>query len=134
DGRLGFSGGMNIRQGNMLSEKPKRPVRDLHFKIEGPVVAQLQEVFVNDWAFCRKEVLTGDTWFPDLNECGNLIARTIPDGPDEDMERVRWTLLSALSCARSSVRILTPYFLPDQALITALNVAALRGVETDIIL
>jgi cardiolipin synthase A/B len=134
DGRIGFTGGINIRHGNMLKENPKTPVRDLHFRVEGPVVGQLQEAFANDWAFCTREVLSGDAWFPELKESGMLIARVIPDGPDEDFEKVRWMILGALSCAQSSLKILTPYFMPDMALISALNLAALRGVEVDIIL
>ena len=134
DGRVGFTGGINIREGSMLGEQPRRPVQDLHFRLQGPVVTQLQEAFVNDWAFCTGEVLTGDDWFPELSDRGNIIARVITDGPDADFEKARWTLLAALACAQSSVRILTPYFLPDQALITALNLAALRGVMVDIIL
>ncbi len=134
DGRIGFTGGMNIREGNVLAAKPGRPVQDLHFKVEGPVVAQLQEAFVDDWAFCTKEVLAGDAWFPELKERGKAIARVITDGPEVDLDKLRWTLLGALSCARSTVRILTPYFLPDQALITSLNLAVLRGVQVDIIL
>ena len=134
DGRFGFTGGMNIREGNVLAGKPRRPVQDLHFKVEGPVVAQLQEAFVDDWAFCTKEVLAGERWFPELKEGGGVIARVITDGPELDLDKLRWTLLGALSCAQSSVRILTPYFLPDQALVTSLNLAVLRGVQVDIIL
>ena len=134
DGRVGFTGGMNIREGNVLAAKPRRPVQDLHFRIEGPVVAQFQEAFADDWAFCTREVLAGEVWFPELDECGNVIARVITDGPEVDLDKLRWTLLGALSCAQTSVRILTPYFLPDQALVTSLNLAALRGVQVDIIL
>jgi cardiolipin synthase A/B len=134
DGRIGFTGGINIRAGNMLAHEPRRPVQDLHFKIEGPVVAQLQEAFANDWEFSTKEALSGEAWFPELTERGAAIARAIPDGPDADYDKARWTLLGALACAQTSVRILTPYFLPDPSLITALNLAALRGVQVDIIL
>ena len=134
DGRVGFTGGMNIRQGNRVAERPRRPVQDLHFRLEGPVVAQLQETFAADWAFVTKEVLAGETWFPVLEGKGSLLARAIPDGPDEDFEKLRLTILGALACAHHSVRILTPYFLPDPAIVAALNVAALRGVSVDIIL
>ncbi len=134
DGRIGFTGGINIREGNVLTNKPRRPVQDLHFKVEGPVVAQLQEAFADDWGFCTKEVLAGDAWFPELKECGNVIARVVTDGPEVDLDKLRWTLLGALSCAQTSVRIITPYFLPDQSLITSLNLAVLRGVQVDIVL
>ncbi|MHB8520050.1 MAG: cardiolipin synthase [Limisphaerales bacterium] len=134
DGRVAFTGGMNIRHSNVLADKPKGPVQDLQFRVEGPVVAQLQEAFANDWAFTTGEVLEDPVWFPELSECGDVIARAITDGPDADFEKLRWTLLAALAEAQTSVQILTPYFLPDLALITALNLAALRGVRVDIIL
>jgi len=134
DGRTAFTGGMNIRQGNVLSARPKHPVQDLHFRVEGPVVTRLQEAFANDWTFTTGEVLDGEGWFPELSERGDLIARVITDGPDADYDKLRWTLLAALAEAQTSVQILTPYFLPDPALITALNLAALRGVRVDIIL
>jgi cardiolipin synthase len=134
DGHIAFTGGMNIRQGNVLAAKPNHPVQDLQFRVEGPVVAQLQEAFANDWAFTTQEILDGDLWFPPLKSSGNVIGRAVTDGPDEDFEKLRWTLLSALTEAQSSIQILTPYFLPDSALVTALNLAALRGVRVDIIL
>jgi cardiolipin synthase len=133
DGRLAFTGGMNLRDGFCPGCRPGGPI-DLHFRIEGPVVAQLQAVFADDWAFCTGERLLGKHWFPHLEPAGGVLARAISDGPDEDFEKLRLTLLGALACARSSVRILTPYFLPDPALIAALDVAALRGVSVDVLL
>ena len=97
-------------------------------------MAQLQDAFAADWAFTTGETLDGDLWFPELLERGDVIARAITDGPDADFETVRWILLAALAEAQNSVRIVTPYFLPDSALITALNLAALRGVRVDILL
>jgi cardiolipin synthase len=144
DGRIAFTGGMNIRHGNILAEQggrarsdapcPKNAVQDLHFRVTGPVVMELQEAFANDWAFTTEEILDGEIWFPESPEAGDVIARVITDGPDADFENARWTLLAALAEAQTSVKILTPYFLPDIALISALNLAALRGVRVDIIL
>jgi cardiolipin synthase len=152
DGKTAFTGGINIRHGNILGNQvgsrcddrtarravpakfPRNAVQDLHFWVEGPVVAQLQEAFASDWYFCAGEKLEGDSWFPQLAEQGDVIARTITDGPDADFEKLRLTLLAALADAQSSVQILTPYFVPDIAMVTALNVAALRGVRVDIIL
>ena len=134
DGQIAFTGGMNIRHGNVLTEQPGSPVQDLHFRVTGPVVTELQEAFANDWAFTTDEILDGDLWFPEVKEAGDIIARVIPDGPDADFENLRLTLLAALAEAQTSVKILTPYFLPDNALILALNLAALRGVKVDIIL
>ena len=134
DGREAFTGGMNIRQGNLLDQHPRHPVRDLHFRVTGPVVTRLQEAFANDWAFTTDEILTGDTWFPEIPADGDVIARVIPDGPDSDFEKLRWTLLAALAEAQTSLQIVTPYFLPDLTLVAALNLAVMRGVRVDIIL
>jgi len=134
DGRVGFTGGLNIRVGHCLQRQPRSPVQDIHFRVRGPVVAQLQEVFADDWLFTTGESLRGDSWFPQPETAGQVLARGVSDGPDEDFEKLRWTLLGALAIARYSVRIVTPYFLPDPALISALNVAAMRGVQVDIVL
>jgi cardiolipin synthase len=135
DGQIAFTGGMNIRHGNVLAARPRHPVQDLQFRVEGPVVAQLQAAFANDWAFTTGEVLKGKTWFPEPRiSSRSVIARVITDGPDADFETLRLTLLAALAEAQTSIQILTPYFLPDPALISALNLAALRGVRVDIIL
>jgi cardiolipin synthase len=134
DGRVAFTGGMNLREGHELRWKPKYAVQDLQFRVEGPVVAQLQEVFANDWSFTCGEALRGEKWFPSIDSTGPVVARGITDGPDEDFEKLRWTILGALSCAKSTVVVMTPYFLPDQSIISALNVAAMRGVDVDILL
>ncbi len=134
DGSLGFTGGLNIRQGHCVAEHPRQPVQDLHFQVEGPVVTQMQEAFADDWFFSARESLRGEVWFPKLEPAGPVLARAVTDGPDEDFEKLRWTLLGALSIARRSVVIITPYFVPDQGVVTALNLAAMRGVAVDIIL
>ncbi len=134
DGRVGFTGGMNIRVGHCVQRRPRSPVQDIHFRVRGPVVTQLQEVFADDWLFTTGESLRGDAWFPKPEVAGQVLARGVPDGPDEDFEKLRWTLLGALAIARQSVRIVTPYFLPDPAVVSALNLAAMRGVQVDIIL
>jgi len=133
DGLIGFTGGMNILSGSQLSTQPAYPVLDVHFRIEGHVVTQLQEVFAEDWHFTVGEKLQGEPWFGKPHTAGDLLCRGIADGPDEDLDSLVWTLQGALSCAQKSVRIVTPYFLPDRSLITALEVAALRGVQIDII-
>jgi cardiolipin synthase len=134
DGRIGFTGGMNLRVGHWLAKQPRHPVRDLHFRLEGPVVAHLREVFADDWFFTTREALEGEPWFPQLESRGPVVARGIADGPDEDFEKLRWTILAALSAAKTSVRIATPYFLPDSTIIAALNLAAMRGVSVRILL
>jgi cardiolipin synthase len=134
DGRLGFTGGMNISAGNLVATQPPAPIRDTHFRVQGPVVAQLAEAFARDWSFETGENLEGEAWFPDLEEVGGVLARVVTSGPDQDIEKIEFLVLQAISCARTSVRIITPYFLPDERLITALALAAIRGVEVDIVI
>ena len=93
DGQIGFTGGMNIRAGQFAQFGPEHNIVDLHFRLEGPVVGQLQEVFADDWAFCSAEKLEGDVWFPRLDAVGTTLARGIPDGPDEDYDKLRLTIL-----------------------------------------
>jgi cardiolipin synthase len=129
DGTLGFTGGMNIDRRYW-----PQGYRDLHFRLRGPVVAHLAEVFTDDWQFITGEALRGAPWFAPLPESGTSLARGIEAGPDENIDRVRWALIGALNAARRSIRVCTPYFIPDAVLIAALNAAALRGVKVDILL
>jgi len=131
DGRLGFTGGMNI-SAKHTGAPPQ--ASDLHFEVQGPVVAQMAAVFADDWQFTTGEELYGEDWFEAPAECGHALARGIPDGPDEDLGRCRWALIAGLSTARRRILVGTPYFLPDDELVVGLSHAALRGVEVDILL
>jgi len=134
DGRVGFTGGLNIREGCVLALDPPHPVRDTHFRFEGPVVGHMMDDFALDWEFTTEEVLGGELWFPELEEVGTVEARGVADGPDENFETIQWSLLGALAAAEHSVRITTPYFIPDPPLIAGLNLAAMRGVSVQIVL
>jgi cardiolipin synthase len=133
DGRVGFTGGMNVRD-DFLPPPEGRGYADLHARVEGPVVAHLQAAFAEDWLFTTGEPIEGETFFPPLRTAGPVLARGVTDGPDEDFEAVRWLLLGALATARHRVRIVTPYFVPDAGLVSALDVAVMRGVEVDVVL
>jgi len=134
DGRVGFTGGTNIREGHCLELAPAFPAQCLHFKFEGPVVAHLQEAFAIDWAFTTGERLTGQPWFRQLAFRGDVAARGISDGPDEDLDKMAEIILGALAAAARHVRIVTPYFLPSDVIHYALVTAAMRGIELDIVL
>lgn len=134
DGRLGFTGGMNIRQGHLCAPGDRHPIQDLHFRVEGPVVGHLAETFCYDWEFAAGEHLDGPGWFPSIPRAGHSLARGVLDGPDMDIDKIVLAIHGALSCARRSVEIVTPYFLPEQPLITALGVTALRGVAVHILI
>ncbi len=133
DGTLGFTGGMNIADENVMATRPKVPVQDLHFRIEGPVVSQLVEAFAQDWSFAAAGDLDGEAWFPEISHCDGALARVVDSGPDKDLEKIEFAVLQAVSCARTSIAVMTPYFLPDERLITALSLAAMRGVAVDLV-
>jgi cardiolipin synthase len=133
DGKLGFTGGMNISGQNLIRRQPRDPVRDLHFRLIGPVLNQLVEAFAYDWAFVTDEDLEGDAWFPPLDAPGEAVARIVTSGPDQDLEKIEFLILQAVACARRCIQIMTPYFLPNDRLVTALSLAAMRGVAVDIV-
>lgn len=134
DGRVAFTGGLNIGAENIEASDPRRRVLDTHFRIEGPVVEQLTDAFADDWLFTTGEQLLIESWFPVLEKAGSVAARVITSGPDEDMEQIEFVTLHAISCARRSIRVVTPYFLPPEPLTMALSLAAMRGVTVDIVL
>jgi cardiolipin synthase len=133
DGRAAFIGGMNIgdRHLGQNLDNPSRVI-DTHFRIEGPVVQQLQEVFIEDWAFCTGEQIAVASEAG--VETGHAICRTIAEGPNEDIDKLSIILAGAVSSAKHRVSIMTPYFLPPREIISALQVAALRQVEVEVIL
>jgi cardiolipin synthase len=133
DGRLAFTGGLNIGGENLIADRPKSGVLDTHFRVEGPIVLHLMRSFADDWFFTTGKELSGEAWFPTLTAQGPSTARVVTSGPDEDIEKIEFLMLEAIGCAQESVRIMTPYFAPDARLITALCLAALRGVAVELI-
>ena len=136
DGAVGFTGGMNIADENVRATHPRHPVRDLHFRLAGPVVGQLVEAFLDDWTFATGEMVALEPWLPGPEAAGTgamgVPARVIDSGPDEDIEKIEFSILQAVTCARRSIAIMTPYFLPDERLVTALSLASMRGVAVDV--
>jgi cardiolipin synthase A/B len=144
DGRTGFTGGMNIRDAQADESDPRRAIRDVHFQIDGPAVAHLETTFLDDWRFAAgaaADDLVRDDSAPNpaatpadaRTTDGTTLARGIAGGPDENFESIRWAILAALSQAQQRIRIVTPYFVPDQMLISSLILAAMRGVAIDIV-
>ena len=136
DGRVGFTGGMNIRAAFVPDAKGRPASRDTHFRVEGPVVQQLMSVFAHDWDFATREQLDYETWFNAGADhaAGDIPMRCITTGPDRYIGSTHDMLMGALAVAQYHVRIQSPYFLPDQALIGALATAARRGVIVDIVI
>lgn len=134
DGKIGFMGGLNIADENLVLQHPKEPVSDTHFQLEGPIVRQLAEVIATDWCFSTGEILKGDIYFKEHVADSNIAARIVTAGPDSDLEKIEFTMMQAVTLARKQVRIMTPYFLPGSRVLSELALAALRGVEVDIII
>jgi cardiolipin synthase len=135
DGIRGFTGGMNIGDRHMAERNGKPPiVKDMHFMVEGPVVSDLQRTFLEDWYFVTGELVNDRSFFPAIPAAGKALVRAVSDGPDKEFRKLNWIIMGALSCAVHRVQIMTPYFIPDRPLISALVTAALRGVEVTLVL
>ncbi|MRR38807.1 cardiolipin synthase, partial [bacterium] len=134
DGERAFTGGMNIGDRHLVERPDPAVVKDLHFAVEGPVVGELQQIFLEDWHFVSGELLDSRRHFPPIAPAGNAISRAIGDGPDKEFRKLFLILMGALSCATRQVQIVTPYFIPDRALVAALVTTALRGVEVTLVL
>lgn len=130
DGRVGFLGGMNIG-GREVGKPGMRRMADLHFQVRGPVLRQLGEAFSIDWQFAAAETLAVPEASGGGGEC---MCRVITDGPDEDNDKLLSVMLGAVSMARTQLLIMTPYFIPPPELSSALQSAALRGVEVTLVL
>ena len=136
DGRVAFTGGMNIREGFSSEFSGDKCSFDTHFKVTGPVVADLFAIAAADWRFATNEMLAGEAWMleaPAEEPDNPIFVRAVSSGPDRSVETNHKMLMGAFSVARSSIRIVSPYFLPDRELITALITAARRGVAVDIV-
>ncbi len=132
DGVIAFTGGMNIGDRHRNRPDGQRRMDDRHFLLQGPVVGDLERVFFEDWQFTTDEIpppLTNPA--PSTK---NYACRVITDGPGEDLDKLSLILHAVIATARDSVWIETPYFLPSRELITAIQIAALRGAEVNILL
>jgi cardiolipin synthase A/B len=135
DGLEAFTGGMNIRSRHLnASESVIDSIHDVHFSVKGPVVADLQGTFLGDWYFVTGEKLHNHCFFPAIEPQGNALVCCVADGPDREFRKIEQIIKGALSCAKHTVYIMTPYFIPDREMISSLVTAALRGVEIRIIL
>lgn len=137
DGAVAFTGGMNIRAGFATEIAGIAASFDTHFRVTGPIVADIFQVGAEDWQFSSGELLAGEAWrLADIEERGDapsVLMRAVPSGPDSTNETNHKMLMGAFSIARKHIRVMSPYFLPDRELISALVTAARRGVEVDII-
>lgn len=146
DGRVAFTGGINIsdtyssapgqrkRREHPGDDAPAVGWRDTHIRIEGPVVAEFQKLFMDTWARQQGEPLAPRQYFPALEPRGGEIVRAIGSTPDDPHSLIYLTLLSAISHAEREVHLTIAYFAPDPQLLEALTDAAARGVEVRLVL
>ena len=131
DGRVGFMGGMNIR----AAFSGPHAAQDTHFRLTGPIVADLLAVAADDWHFDTGELLEGVAWETAIDPAPQepALARVVVSGPDANLETNHKIIMGAISVAERSIRIMSPYFLPDGILLGAIATAALRGVKVEVI-
>lgn len=129
DGKIGYTGGINIGDEYMGKSKKFGYWRDTHIKIEGTSVYMLQMIFLTDWYYNTKEIIFEEKLFPKLEAKGNSMIQIVASGPDSDWESIHYAYFYAICQAKKSIYIETPYFIPDESLLKALKCAALSGVE-----
>jgi len=133
DGVVGFTGGAGVADEWMGNADSKDHWRDTHYKVQGPVVAQLQAAFVDNWMETTGEVLQGDAYFPPLEKAGDQASQVFRSSPDGGSESMELLYLQSIAAAEKHIRLATAYFVPDQLSIRALVDAAKRGVKVQII-
>jgi cardiolipin synthase len=133
DGKIGFTGGVGIAdqwRGNAQDEKHWR---DTHFRVEGPVVGQMQAVFTDNWTKSTGTVLDGEKYFPPLQKQGEHPAQMFASSPTGGSESMHLMYLMAITAARESIELSSAYFVPDQLTIKAMIAAVKRGVTVRVI-
>ena len=141
DGRTAFVGGINISSvysSGSIARRPGKAAgaawRDTHLQLQGPVVAELQKLFVATWTKQKGSAPAVKNYFPPLKPEGRDIVRAIGSSPDDPYSLIYLTLLSAIGNAEREVCLTIAYFVPDPRLLKALTDAAARGVDVKLIL
>lgn len=133
DGVIGFTGGVGVADQWMGDAQDKNHWRDSHFEIVGPVVAQLQAAFLDNWLSTHERVLHGPKYFPELESRGESLSQVFKSSPEEGSGSVRLMYLFAIAHAQESILIASAYFVPDDFVIEELVRAMMRGVKVEII-
>lgn len=137
DGREAFVGGINFQEKHDSRHTDGEPIRDYHLRVRGPAVADLQFQFVEDWVFASgdpPERLLTERCFPELEEEGPALVQVVPGGPEESGRGLADAFFGAVTSARRSLLVATPYFVPDEPLLQAFRYASLRGVDVRLVL
>ncbi len=132
DGRIGFTGGAGIADHWLGHAQDPQHWRDIQIRIEGPAVAPLQTAFVRNWLETTGEVVSGPEYFPVIEPAGSLAVQSILSSPETGSSTVRLMYYLSIVCARKSIFIANPYFIPDKQAIKVLTDARRRGVDVKI--
>jgi len=133
DGEIGFTGGVGIADKWRGRAQDSEHWRDMHFRVVGPVVAQMQAVFMDNWIKSTGRVLDGPDYFPALSARGSQLAQMFSSSPTGGSESMHLMYLMAITSARRSIHLSSSYFVPDELTVKALVAAARRGVQVRII-
>ena len=133
DGRIGYTGGVGIADHWRGQARNPQEWRDSHFRVEGPVVAQMQSVFLDNWMRVTGDVLHGDAYFPALKPAGDLAAQMFSSSPSGGSESMQLMYVLAITAAKPSMDLANSYFVPDEMTIQTLVDAARRGVKVRVI-
>ncbi len=129
DGRIGFTGGINVGREYLGLDPNIGHWRDTHILIEGPAVLSLQQAFLQDWAMSTDETPDDERYFPDLKAAGDCVVQIIDSGPDKRLPAMELYYAQAIALAERRIWITNPYFIPSRTIESALVSAALRGVD-----
>ncbi len=133
DGRVAFTGGMNIGDEYLGMSQRLGYWRDAFVRVEGPAAAHLQRVFCEDWEFAARETLRGGAYFPSPQSCGTADVQVAASGPDQEVNTIREMYFAAILSAKKRLLISSPYLIPDAGLFDALRLARFRGVDVRVL-
>lgn len=137
DGKIGYTGGINIRDDHLGLDKKLTPWRDTHLRIEGGGVYALQNIFLDDWRYCENDntpprLYLENGYFPSPRICGNATTQLITSGPDSQVPKIKEIFVKMILTAKKRVYIQTPYFIPDDVFFSALRIAIKSGIDVRI--
>ena len=133
DGKIGFTGGICMADEWLGNAESREVWREIHFRVEGPVVAQIQAAFMDNWIETRSEILDGQDYFGHALPTGAAVAQCFKSGPTDGAENARLSYLLSIAAARKSIRLAHAYFVPDDAAVDALLDARHRGVKIEVV-
>jgi len=135
DGKVAFVGGHNVGDEYLGNLESMSPWRDTHLQISGPIVQCIQIPFIEDWHWTSGEFIRPLNWDPDKSpEGSDMEALCLPTGPADEFETCNLFFLAAINSAKKRAWIASPYFVPDEPIISALQLAALRGVDVRVLI